>query len=181
MTCETKPRPRARVGRGRLRLTLLLVLPYLAPARAGAQQPTPSDTVLSNASSQSDFYTLFVAGPSPGVPSASKTATVASFYALAGASLASAALFTYWYVDARNAEQRIDAAGACTDVTSTRCSRLLDARHERREHASWAGLSGGATLTFLLAGLVTAHYWENTEATAAITSTDAFVQWQLRF
>lgn len=179
MNCQTRAQPRARPRRGRVQ-ALLLVLLFLAPVRASAQ-PAASDTASSNSAPPSDFYTLFVAGPSPGVPSASKTATVASLYALAGASLASTALFTYWYVDARSTERRIDAAGACTDITTSQCSRLLDARHERRTHASWAGLSAGATLTFLLTGLVTSHYWQNTEAAATLTSTDAFVQWQLRF
>ena len=184
------PLTRAQLGRGRFVLARLcrplpllsaLLLQWVNSEPASAEEQPSASAVSPDASTQGGASALLFAGPSPGTPSAAKTATVATFYSLAGAGLASAGLFTYWYLDARAAEERVSPAGACVVLTSDRCSTLLDARHERRNHAAWAGLSGGASVTFLLAGLLTAHYWENTQATAVVSSDEAIVQWQMRF
>lgn len=187
------------VSCGQRRLTSLALLTLLAVEPKGAHAQTraspaaaeaPAEAAADEAAVESAkapndedpwLLSALMLGPTPGSPPGGKVATVATLYGLAAASLVSTGLFTYWYFDARATEESIDQRGACIELTNETCQRWLDVREERRNHASWATLSGAASVTFMLTGLVTAHYWSNAPLTATISPSEAAVRWHLQF
>jgi hypothetical protein len=120
---------------------------------------------------------IFLAGPSPGDPSAGKQVVVLSMYGLALVGLgASAYLYVDHFQDGDRTEEFLAAnrsPGACYDFLSADCEKLEALRQDERDSLNLANMALAASGSLLLGGVLTATLWDNVQTYALPTSNGA--------
>ncbi len=112
---------------------------------------------------------VFLYGASSGQPSTAKLVTLYSVYTLAVGSMAFGGVMLFDHLDDREATQNfLDDAGTqgpCFALTSRDCQRLEELRSDEQQSRNLAALGLAGAGTLMLAGLLTAEGWKNTQPT----------------